>query len=65
MSGDAALRRGEGVDISPLKRWAEGNLPPKSLLRMLIVSQSDVVPNEDFPAKVGEWLRLLELESCG
>jgi hypothetical protein len=65
MSQDGVRRRGDGLDISPLKRWVEGSLPSRSLLRMLIMSQGDIISRDDFPVKVGEWLRLLELEFCG
>jgi hypothetical protein len=49
------------IDIEPLRRWAEHNLPCRHPLRHLILDVGGTVDMEDLLSRAGEWTRLLRL----
>jgi hypothetical protein len=50
------------VNIKLLKQFALENLPKKSTLRDIILSEPDQIKASDFIIKMDLWIRLLNLE---
>ena len=51
------------IDIRRLKRFASGDLPINSQLRNVLLSEKDTLTANDFLAKMGTWMTLLNLET--
>ncbi len=51
------------VCIKPLKNFSLLNLTRNSHLRVLILSESDEMTTDVFLVKMGDWLKLLTLET--
>ena len=50
------------IDIQGLKRFVIGNLPRKSRLRAVLLSERDQLTAVDFLAKMDTWMKLLNIE---
>lgn len=51
------------VNIKSLRKFANDKLPWNSILRELLLSESDLMDAEEFLVKMEVWLRLLRIES--
>ena len=51
------------VNLKKLKEYALTNLPKKSLLRELILSEKEDLDAKEFVIKIDMWLKLLRRES--
>jgi thiamine phosphate synthase YjbQ (UPF0047 family) len=51
------------LDIRPLKVFATQKLSVGSHLREILLTEKDTIPVQEFLAKLGVWLKLLEIES--
>ena len=51
------------VNLKPLKKWVEENLPTNSTLRNIILSENDILSSEHFIVKIDVWQKLLRMES--
>jgi hypothetical protein len=53
----------EQIDIRPLKERAFALTDPSlRTLREVLISQPDTMSKEEFLAKAGDWLRLMEIK---
>ena len=58
-SGDAELVL---VNMHPVKEWAITKLGSDSILRKTLEREQETILANDFVAKLGVWLQLLEIE---
>ncbi len=65
MAAREAMLPGDKVKIVPLKAFAMHKLPSGSILRQLILLERDEIDASEFVVKVGEYLRLLQIETGG
>jgi len=55
-------RKGKGLNIRPLKRFAGETFRVGSVLREVLLAEKDELSAEEFLAKLSIWLKLLMME---
>jgi hypothetical protein len=53
----------QGIDIRPLKLLAARLLPEDSILRLVIMHETDFIRSTDYVAELGTWLSILDGEA--
>ena len=51
------------LNLEPLKRWANMNLPPDSHLRAILDVEKTHMPPREYIDKIPTWLKLAYLET--
>jgi hypothetical protein len=51
------------INLQTLKLWVKQYLPSNSNLKILILSEDDIISSEEFIVKIDVWQKLLRMES--